>query len=81
MKELRDLGTVYGFRIINRVEHQDGRVFGYYKLIWDRPRPIGFSFAAAAPMPAPTITSGETLPLFTGPTPEQWRDPEEGGLR
>ncbi len=63
LKELRDLGQENGFQILNRVEHKGGRVLGYYKLVWDRPRRDAFQINTSAVCSVPR-SAGVTLPLF-----------------
>lgn len=62
LKELRDLGEVHGFRILNRVEHVAGKVLGYYRLVWDRPEPRAFNVNATDRPPFPGSLFGDLSP-------------------
>jgi hypothetical protein len=62
LKELRDLGAVHGFRILNRVEHDGSKVLGYYRLLWDGTRPPAFNVSATRPPTFPPSLFGELGP-------------------
>jgi len=60
VKELREAG----FRIVNRVEHHDGKVFGFFRLELGPPTSHAGQLKPVTPSDPATIADQVRLPLF-----------------